>query len=147
RFEGRVAVVTGAAKGIGRAIAARLVEEGAAVALGDVLTDVGSATAGELGSRGAKVLFESGDLAQPGVAERLIARAIGELGGLDVLVNNAGGGVIRPFLAHTEETLRATLDRNLLSTIRATMAALPPMIERRYGRIVNIGAESVRNGL
>ncbi len=147
RFEGRVAVVTGAAKGIGRAIAARLVEEGAAVALADVLTDVGSATARELGSRGAKVLFEAGDLAQPGVAQRLIARTIGELGGLDVLVNNAGGGVIRPFLAHTEETLHATLDRNLLSTIRTTMAALPPMIERRYGRIVNIGAESVRNGL
>ena len=147
RFEGRVAVVTGAAKGIGRAIAERLAEEGAALALADVLVEIGDATAQALESRGGRVIFESGDLSQPAVAERLVGRAVEELGGIDVLVNNAGGGVIRPFLSHTEETMRATLDRNLVSTIRMTMAALPPMIERGYGRIVNIGAESVRNGL
>jgi 2,3-dihydroxy-2,3-dihydro-p-cumate dehydrogenase len=147
RFAGRVAIVTGAAKGIGRAIAERLAEEGAAVALADVLTDVGAETAKQIASRGARVLFDAGDLSQPGVADRLVARTLAELGGLDILVNNAGGGVIRPYLSHTEETMRATLDRNLVSTIRMTTAALPPLIERRYGRIVNIGAESVRNGL
>jgi 2,3-dihydroxy-2,3-dihydro-p-cumate dehydrogenase len=147
RFDGRVAVVTGAAKGIGRAIAERLAEEGAALALADVLDEIGGATAQALASRGGRVIFESGDLSQSGVAERLVGRAVEKLGGIDVLVNNAGGGVIRPFLSHTEETMRATLDRNLVSTIRMTMAALPPMIERGYGRIVNIGAESVRNGL
>jgi 2,3-dihydroxy-2,3-dihydro-p-cumate dehydrogenase len=147
RFDGRVAIVTGAAKGIGRAIATRLAEEGAALALADVLADVGQATAEALGGRGARVIFEAGNLAEPGIAERLIERTLRELGGLDILVNNAGGGVIRPFLTHTEETLQATLDRNLLSTIRMTIAALPPMIERGYGRVVNIGAESVRNGL
>jgi 2,3-dihydroxy-2,3-dihydro-p-cumate dehydrogenase len=147
RFDGRVAVVTGAAKGIGRAIAERLVEEGAALALADVLEDAGGATTRALASRGGRVIFEPGDLSRSEVAERLVRRTVDELGGLDVLINNAGGGVIRPFLSHTEETMRATLDRNLVSTIRMTMAALPPMIERGYGRIVNIGAESVRNGL
>jgi 2,3-dihydroxy-2,3-dihydro-p-cumate dehydrogenase len=147
RFAGRVAIVTGGAKGIGRSIAERLAAEGAAVAIGDVLGDVGHATAGEIAARGARVIFDEGNLAEPAAAERLVRRTIDELGGLDVLVNNAGGGVIRAFLDHTEETLRATMDRNLFSTIRATTAALPHMIERRYGRIVNIGAESVRNGL
>ena len=147
RFDGRVAIVTGAAKGIGRAIAEGLAREGAALALADVLADVGRETAKQIASRGARVLFEEGDLSQPGVADSLVARTLAELGGLDILINNAGGGVIRPYLSHTEETMRATLDRNLVSTIRMTTAALPPLIERGYGRIVNIGAESVRNGL
>jgi 2,3-dihydroxy-2,3-dihydro-p-cumate dehydrogenase len=147
RFEGRVAIVTGAAKGIGRAIAERFLDEGAAVAVADVLGNTLHDTANELAARGGRVIHDAGDLSQPGVADRLVARTLAELGGLDVLVNNAGGGVIRPYLAHTEETMRATLDRNLVSTIRMTTAALPKLIERGYGRIVMIGAESVRNGL
>jgi len=55
--------------------------------------------------------------------------------------------MIRPTLEHTEETLRATVDNNLWTTIRCTLAVLPHMVERGYGRIINIGAESVRNGL
>jgi len=62
-------------------------------------------------------------------------------------VNNAGGGVIRPFLEHDAESLKATMDRNLWTTIWACHAALPHMIEKGFGRIVNIGADSVRNGL
>lgn len=147
RFAGRVAIVTGGAKGIGRAIAERLAAEGAAIAIGDVLADEGEATAATLRASGTRAIFDRGDLADPAAAERLVRRTIDELGGLDVLVNNAGGGVIRAFLDHTEETIRATIDRNLMSTIRMTMAALPAMIERGYGRIVMIGAESVRNGL
>jgi 2,3-dihydroxy-2,3-dihydro-p-cumate dehydrogenase len=147
RFEGRVVVVTGAAKGIGRAIAERFVDEGAAVALGDVLGDPLRDTAKAIAARGGRVIHDVGDLSQPGVADRLVARTLVELGGLDVLVNNAGGGVIRPYLSHTEETMRATLDRNLVSTIRMTTAALPKLLERGHGRIVMIGAESVRNGL
>ena len=68
-------------------------------------------------------------------------------GRLDILVNNAGGGVIRPFLAHTPETLRATVDRNLWTCLWCCRAVLPGMVARNYGRIVNIGADSVRNGL
>ena len=62
-------------------------------------------------------------------------------------MNNAGGGVIRPTLEHTEETLRATIDNNLWTTIRCVLAPLPHMVERGFGRIMNIGADSVRNGL
>jgi 2,3-dihydroxy-2,3-dihydro-p-cumate dehydrogenase len=66
---------------------------------------------------------------------------------VDILVNNAGGGVIRPTLEHTEDTLRATIDNNLWTTIRCTLALLPHMKDRGHGRIINVGAESVRNGL
>ena len=64
-----------------------------------------------------------------------------------MLINNAGGGVILPFLQHTPDTLRATIDRNLWTTLWCTRAFLPAMLEQRYGRIVNLGADSVRNGL
>jgi len=83
----------------------------------------------------------------PSRADELLATAVDAFGQVDILVNNAGGGVIRPTLEHTEESLRATIDNNRWTTIRATLALLPHMVERGYGRIVNIGAESVRNGL
>jgi 2,3-dihydroxy-2,3-dihydro-p-cumate dehydrogenase len=66
---------------------------------------------------------------------------------VDILVNNAGGGVIRPFLEHTPETLRATIDRNLWTALWCCWLALPVMRANRYGRIINLGADSVRNGL
>ena len=74
-------------------------------------------------------------------------RAIGTLGHVDILVNNAGGGVIRPTLEHTEESLRATIDNNLWTTIHCVRAVLPHMVSRGHGRIINIGADSVRTGL
>jgi 2,3-dihydroxy-2,3-dihydro-p-cumate dehydrogenase len=88
-----------------------------------------------------------GELNQPGAADDLVAAAIAALGHVDVLVNNAGGGVIRPTLEHTEETLRATVDNNLWTTIYCVRAVLLHMVSRRHGRIINIGADSVRTGL
>jgi 2,3-dihydroxy-2,3-dihydro-p-cumate dehydrogenase len=88
-----------------------------------------------------------GELQQAGVADDLVATAVGTLGHVDILVNNAGGGVIRPTLEHTEQTLAATIDNNLWTTIRCVLAVLPHMISRGCGRIINIGADSVRTGL
>jgi 2,3-dihydroxy-2,3-dihydro-p-cumate dehydrogenase len=62
-------------------------------------------------------------------------------------VNNAGGGVIAPTLAHTEQSLQATIDNNLWTTLRTCLAVLPHLAGHGYGRIISIGAESVRNGL
>ncbi len=135
-LDGLSAVVTGGATGIGRAITARLRADGASVL-------VAARSAEELGDEKGF----AGDLSVPGVADDLIAAAVEELGGVDVLVNNAGGGVIRPTLEHTEQTLRATIDNNLWTVLRATLAVLPHMVSRGGGRIINIGAESVRNGL
>lgn len=140
---GRTAIVTGAASGIGIGIVERLTAEGARVFAAtrekDDLLEVAQRTSIADGF--------VGELQQPGVADDLVNAAVAALGHVDILVNNAGGGVIRPTLEHTEETLQATIDNNLWTTIRCTRAVLPHMVSRQHGRIINIGADSVRTGL
>ena len=145
-LQGKIAIVTGAAQGIGRAIAERLANDGAHLVLGDADGDALSATAQALGA-GGKVAYEVGDLSNEDVAGRLIQRAVDSHQRIDVLVNNAGGGIIKPFLEQTPETLRTTIDRNLWTALWCCWQALPIMRQQRYGRIINIGADSVRNGL
>ncbi|MFD6058453.1 SDR family NAD(P)-dependent oxidoreductase [Rhodococcus wratislaviensis] len=148
RFKGRTVVVTGAGSGIGRAIAVRLADEGADLVLGDLSADAVEAVAEHLRpGNAASVTTVVGDLSQREDAADLIRRTVTERGAIDVLVNCAGGGVILPTFDHTEETLRATIDRNLWTTLYTTLEALPHMVDAGYGRIVHIGAESVRNGL
>lgn len=148
RFENRAAVLTGAAGAIGRAIALRLGSEGASLALADADAE-GLARAGEQlrSELGREIVTVAGDLSKADVAGALADRCMRRFGRIDVLVNNAGGGVIAPTLDQTEQTLRATIDRNLWTALRCTLAALPHMRDAGYGRIVFLGADSVRNGL
>jgi 2,3-dihydroxy-2,3-dihydro-p-cumate dehydrogenase len=139
----RTAVVTGAASGIGLAIVARLIQDGAAVFAATRNKEDLERVSEHAAIAGGFV----GELDQPGTAEDLVATAVETLGHVDVLVNNAGGGVIRPTLEHTEESLRATIDNNLWTTIYCVRAMLPHMVSRGHGRIINIGADSVRTGL
>jgi 2,3-dihydroxy-2,3-dihydro-p-cumate dehydrogenase len=149
RFENRVAIVTGAASGIGLAIASRLAAEGVSLVLGDLKADLLEKASVVLASNnaGAQVTVLAGDLSVRDDADALVAHGLAAYGRIDILVNCAGGGVILDTFDHTEETLRATIDRNLWTTIYMTLATLPSMVDAGYGRIVNIGAESVRNGL
>jgi 2,3-dihydroxy-2,3-dihydro-p-cumate dehydrogenase len=139
-----VVVVTGAASPIGQAVARRFAAQGAQLVLGDLATEELANFASELGG---DTVHVPGNLAQEKVAAELIGQAKGEFGRVDVLVNNAGGGIIRDFLKHTPDTLRETIDRNLWTCLWCSREALPHMIEQNFGRIVNIGADSVRNGL
>jgi 2,3-dihydroxy-2,3-dihydro-p-cumate dehydrogenase len=142
RLIGRTAVVTGAARGIGRAIAERFKAEGAALLLADIDADALNETAEAVGAE-----RHIADLSTEAGANGLIETAIGALGHVDILANNAGGGVILPFLEHTPETLKRTIDGNLWTCLWCCRAVLPHMVERGYGRIINMGGDSVRNGL
>jgi len=146
--ERRVAIVTGAAKGIGYAIADRLARDGADLVLADLdATALAGAKDRLMTAHRIRVETEAGDLAEQGVAEATINRAVDRFGRLDILVNNAGGGVIRSFVEHTPQTLKTTIDRNLWTVLWCCWYALPKMRAAGYGRIINIGADSVRNGL
>lgn len=142
QLEGQIAIVTGAASPIGTAISNRLHNDGAKLMLGDLDGERVMGLAERLSA-----LSIVGDLSEEGLVREMVGQTIDHYGHLDIVVNNAGGGVIRPFLEHDAESLKATMDRNLWTTIWTCHAALPHMVENGRGRIVNIGADSVRNGL
>ncbi len=143
-FAGQVALVSGAASPIGKAIARRLAAGGAQLVLADVTADQLHTFAAELP---ATTQCVTGDLSDETVAAHFIGTAKSVFGRADILVNNAGGGLIMPFLEHTPATLRTTIDRNLWTCVWCCREVLPLMLAQNYGRIVNIGADSVRNGL
>lgn len=143
-LKGKSAIVTGALSGIGRAIVDRLRAEGMRLTIADLEVAPLEALAKELGDG---TVWHAGDLSDEATVRDMIAKTVEAFGGIDVLVNNAGGGVIRPFLDHDAASLHATLNRNLWTTLWCCHAALPHMLKQAHGRVINIGADSVRNGL
>lgn len=147
RFAGTTVIVTGASGGIGSAITVRAAAEGANVVAADRIDGLKDAVAKIVGPDAPEWLAVTGDLSKDEDAQALVAAAHDRFGRVDVLVNNAGGGIIRPFLTHDEQTMRETVDRNLWTAVYCSRAVMPIMMEQRGGRIVNVGADSVRNGL
>nr|WP_246133422.1 SDR family oxidoreductase [Mycobacterium helveticum] len=142
-------MITGGATGIGFGVARRFLAEGAAVLLAgpdDAAMEV-AATRLLADDPQQMVVRHVDDLSRSGAGERLSATALATMSGIDILVNNAGGGVITATDHHTDDTIRRTIDNNLWTTLNCTLAILPHMVTSGYGRVVNIGAESVRNGL
>ena len=136
----RVAVVTGASRGIGRQVALALADEGCHVVLcgRDVaaLTEASDAVA-VLGSRAVSVAV---DLADAGAAERIVTTARRELGRVDILVNNAGGGEPKRLERRTADDWRAGFEVNFFAAARLAVACVPDMRERGWGRIVNVAS-------
>ncbi len=139
-LEGRRALVTGGSKGIGVAIARELASEGVRVAICSRNEDELLAAAAELGSTGADVYAQAADVTDPEQVREFVARAAEELGGIDFLVNNAGGAHPGTFETLTDENWVADLDVKLFSLIRCSREVLPHMRAAGGGRIVNIGA-------
>jgi 2-hydroxycyclohexanecarboxyl-CoA dehydrogenase len=139
----RVALVTGGARGIGRAIALALAEDGRTVAVGDLLEEEAAQTAAAIGPQALAVPLDVTDSDSVAAA---IARTERELGAIDVLVNNAGWDEARPFIETDEAFWDRVIEINFKGGLRVTRAVLPGMVDRRWGRVVNIGSDAGRVG-
>ena len=139
----RVALVTGGARGIGRAIALALAKDGRAVAVGDLLAEEAAETAEAIGPQALAVPLDVTDSESVAAA---VERTERELGAIDVLVNNAGWDEARPFLETDEAFWDRVIEINFKGGLRMTRAVLPGMVERRWGRVVNIGSDAGRVG-
>jgi 3-oxoacyl-[acyl-carrier protein] reductase len=135
---GRVAAVTGAARGIGAAIAAALATAGAKVVVSDVAGDAAAALASRLTAGGGAATSCRSDIADPADAQALVDCAIKTFGRLDILVNNAGIAVTAPFLDLSLADWRRVIDVNLTGTFLCAQAAARVMARQRYGRIINV---------
>jgi 3-oxoacyl-[acyl-carrier protein] reductase len=145
-LDGRVSIVTGAARGIGRAIAAAFVGEGAAVVVADRDVDAAHAVAAELAACGASTAGVGVDVTDALAVERMVAAAIERFGSLHIIVNNAGICSVSQVVDMPVEQWREVIDTDLTGVFLCSKAALPPMIEQRWGRIINIGSQLALKG-
>jgi len=142
----RVAMVTGAGRGIGAAIAARLAASGLAVALCDVDAALAENTAGRLSAGGGCARAFALDVSDGSKVARVVAEIGAALGPIDVLVNNAGIDVMGLFLDTDEASWDRLWSVNLKGVLHCCKNVLPGMIERRRGRVVNLGSDAGRVG-
>jgi acetoacetyl-CoA reductase/3-oxoacyl-[acyl-carrier protein] reductase len=141
RLNGKTALITGASRGIGRAIALELAREGAKVALNYQSNEAkAQEAAAEIKQFGGTCILARANLADPKEARALVKRVATEFGRLDVLVNNAGITRDKSLRKMTDEDWLEVIQTNLNAVFFCTSAALPIMIEQNYGRIVNIGS-------
>jgi NAD(P)-dependent dehydrogenase (short-subunit alcohol dehydrogenase family) len=140
-FDGQVAIITGGGGGIGKAAAARLLDEGASVVLSSRRHEVLEAAGRELDPEGERLAFVSGGVSSSSEAERLVDAALDRFGRVDVLINSTGVFRPVPFLEQTEEHMEEALDSILRPTFYASQAAARAMVEGGDGgAIVNVGS-------
>jgi dihydroxycyclohexadiene carboxylate dehydrogenase len=144
RFEGKVLVVTGAAQGLGEAVATRAAREGGAVALVDrssIVNEVAEKLAGD----GAQTVALVSDLERYMGASTAMAAARNHFGRIDILINNVGGTIwAKPYAHYAEHEIEAEIRRSLFPTMWCCRAVLPYMVERRKGTIVNVSSVATR---
>ena len=140
-FSGRVAIITGAWRGLGRAAASRLHERGASVAVNVRDCERAEALAKEIGERAFAV---PGDVASEGIPDRIAQRTVERFGRIDILVNNAALPLSTRFPDLSVEEWRKAIEVNLTAPFLMTKAVLPTMRAQHYGRIINISSSGGR---
>lgn len=146
RLAGKVAIVTGAGRGIGRSIVERLAAEGAAVVASQRSVDEGEELARDLVERGSEVVFVPADVRDERDGERLVAETIARFGRVDVLCNNAGVGLLKAVAETTRIEYDVVLDTNLWGVFNCSRHAIPHMLEHGGGSVVNIGSVAATVG-
>jgi len=145
-IEGRAVIVTGGASGIGKATALLLAREGARVVIGDIDEAGGRAVAAEAAAAGLAIDYLPLDLADAAAVDAFAAAAHQVAERFDGLVNGAGWDAIQPFLENPPAMWDRLIAINLMGAIRLTRGVLPPMVEARQGKIVNIASDAGRVG-
>ncbi|MGE0384146.1 MAG: SDR family NAD(P)-dependent oxidoreductase [Gammaproteobacteria bacterium] len=143
---GHVAIVTGAGNGIGKATARVLAQEGCRVAVLDKDPAAANAVAAQLAAQGADAFAVEADVASRASMSAAIDAVLGRFGRLEILVNNAGFSRDRPFLEMTDADWDAVMDVCLKGVFICTQLALPAMLDRGYGRVVNIASRAHLGG-
>lgn len=151
KLANKVAIVTGAGQGIGRAIARRFAADGATVVVDDIKREDAEAVVADITAMGGCARAVVADVTKSDQIKAMVAAVLEEFGQIDILVNNAGGGAAllgknSAFKDAAEETWKWVIDLNLHGTMICTQAVLNHMIERRYGKILNFGSIAA-NGL
>jgi 3-oxoacyl-[acyl-carrier protein] reductase len=140
KLKGKVALVTGSAQGIGKAIAIALAKAGADVVISDINLELAQATSKEIEALGVRSLAIKMNVADPEESEKVIKDIAAQMGKLDILVNNAGITKDTLLIRMTAEQWKAVIDINLTGVFNCTKAAATIMMKQRYGKIVNIAS-------
>lgn len=140
RLKGKKVLITGAAQGIGKAIALMMAKEGADIAISDINLELATQTADELKSTGVEVIAIEGNVADMESAEAMVSKTVEGLGGIDILVNNAGITRDTLILRMKEDDWDAVINVNLKGTFNCTKAAVKKMSKQRSGKIINIAS-------
>lgn len=145
-LNGKVALVTGGSKGLGRSMALALASAGADVSVSSRHLEEVEEVADEIRALGRKSIAVQANMAKPAEINDLVRRVSVELGPIDILVNNAGLGIARPFLDITDKEWDLMLNVNLKGCLLCAKAVAPSMIDRGYGRIINMGSVASLSG-
>ncbi|RJQ31669.1 MAG: glucose 1-dehydrogenase [Peptococcaceae bacterium] len=142
----KVAVVTGAGRGIGRGIALELARHGSNVVVADMRYELAQEVAGEIKGMGQQALAVSTDVTLRTQVKEMVTKTLETFGRIDILVNNAGWDKIEPFVKSTEETWDKVIAINFKGVLYCVREVLDHMIERQYGKIISIGSDAGRVG-
>ena len=145
-FENKIVVVTGGASGIGQATAEGFAAARATVCIGDIARDKGEAVASALHAKGQKAQYLPLDLTNYASIKEFAAEVLKRFGRVDVLVNGAGWSKTQPFLQTDDDFWDKVIQLNFVGHMRLTKLLLPQMIERGYGKIVNVSSDAGRVG-